>query len=98
MGGIRKWPTFQGDTLVVVEEWRTTWTYTVCLCVICLQLQGAVLLSSVLQVVLGFSGLLGLLLRWIGPITIAPTIAMVGLSLFDAAYFKAQGQWWIAIT
>ena len=55
-------------------------------------------MSSVFQMVVGFSGLLGLLLHWIGPITIAPTIAMIGLSLFDAAYLKAQGNWWIALT
>jgi xanthine/uracil permease len=48
----------------------------------CLQIQGAVMLSSLFQIFVGFTGLVGVLLRFIGPITVAPTIALVGLSLF----------------
>ncbi|XP_070209969.1 solute carrier family 23 member 1-like isoform X1 [Littorina saxatilis] len=62
------------------------------------ELQGALLVSSVFQVVVGFTGLVGVLLNFIGPLTIAPTIAMIGLSLFDVAAEKSQGQWWISIT
>lgn len=62
------------------------------------ELQGAVLVSSLLQIVVGFTGLVGFLMNFIGPLTISPTIAMIGLSLFDAAYLKCQGQWWISIT
>ena len=56
------------------------------------------MVSSVFGVLVGFTGIVGFLLRYIGPITIAPTITMIGLSLFDAASGKSQGQWWIAIT
>ena len=35
------------------------------------------------QIFIGFTGLVGVLLRFIGPITVAPTIALVGLSLFQ---------------
>lgn len=45
------------------------------------------MISSIFQVVIGFSGLIGLCLRFIGPLTIAPTIALVGLSLVSAATF-----------
>ncbi|XP_076469690.1 solute carrier family 23 member 1-like [Babylonia areolata] len=62
------------------------------------ELQGAVLVSSLVQIVVGFTGLVGFLMNFIGPLTIGPTIAMIGLSLFEAAYVKAQGQWWIALT
>ncbi|XP_041365515.1 solute carrier family 23 member 1-like isoform X2 [Gigantopelta aegis] len=61
------------------------------------EVSGALLVASVFQVVIGFSGLLGLLLRFIGPLTIAPTIALIGLSLFSAAADKASKQWWIAL-
>jgi nucleobase transporter 1/2 len=40
------------------------------------------MLSSLFQIFVGFTGLVGVLLRFIGPITVAPTIALVGLSLF----------------
>ena len=39
------------------------------------------MLSSLFQIVMGFSGLTGVLLRFIGPITVAPTISLVGISL-----------------
>jgi len=44
------------------------------------------------------SGLIGILLRYIGPLAIAPTIALVGLALFDAAAFFAGKNWYIALT
>ena len=43
------------------------------------------MVSSCFQIIVGFSGLIGLLLRFIGPLTIAPTITLVGLSLFRVA-------------
>jgi len=33
--------------------------------------------------VIGFTGLIGILLRFIGPLTIAPTITLVGVALFQ---------------
>ena len=40
------------------------------------------MVSSLFQIFIGFTGLVGILLRFIGPITVAPTITLVGLSLF----------------
>lgn len=48
------------------------------------ELQGAIIGAAAFQVFIGYSGLMGLLLRFISPVTIAPTIALVGLSLFSA--------------
>uniref|UniRef100_A0A8C6KWJ9 Si:dkey-106n21.1 n=1 Tax=Nothobranchius furzeri TaxID=105023 RepID=A0A8C6KWJ9_NOTFU len=60
------------------------------------EIQGAILISSLLQIVLGFSGLLGLVLKYIGPLAIAPTINLIGLSLFIEAGKKCGGHWGIA--
>ncbi|CAB4021079.1 solute carrier family 23 member 2-like, partial [Paramuricea clavata] len=49
------------------------------------ELQGAVMVSSLFQIFIGFSGLMGFLLRFIGPLTVAPTISLVGLSLYGAS-------------
>ena len=43
-------------------------------------IQGAVIAGSLFEIVLGATGLVGRLLRFVGPITIAPTIALIGLS------------------
>ncbi|XP_064614591.1 solute carrier family 23 member 1-like [Liolophura sinensis] len=61
------------------------------------EIQGAILVSALFQVVIGFSGLMGFVLRFIGPLAIVPTIALIGLSLFGAAANQAAGFWWIAI-
>lgn len=60
------------------------------------QIQGAILVSSLLQLTLGLSGLVGLVLRYIGPLAIAPTINLIGLSLFTEAGKKSGGHWGIA--
>uniref|UniRef100_A0A672Z161 Si:dkey-106n21.1 n=1 Tax=Sphaeramia orbicularis TaxID=375764 RepID=A0A672Z161_9TELE len=60
------------------------------------QIQGAILVSSLLQIFLGFSGLVGFVLKYIGPLAIAPTINLIGLSLFIEAGKKSGGHWGIA--
>ena len=49
------------------------------------KIQGAIMVSSLFQIVIGFTGLVGFLLRFIGPLTIAPTITLVGVALFRVA-------------
>ena len=61
------------------------------------EIQGAICVASIFQVFLGFSGLMGVLLKFITPLTIVPAVAMIGLSLFEAASFNAQKNWGIAI-
>ncbi|KAJ8269071.1 hypothetical protein COCON_G00116780 [Conger conger] len=60
------------------------------------ELQGSIMVASCLQVLVGFSGLIGLFMRFIGPLTIAPTISLIGLSLFDSAGMKAGDHWGIS--
>lgn len=46
-------------------------------------------MSSLFQMAIGFTGLMGFLLRFIGPLTVAPTITLVGLALFEVAAEQA---------
>ena len=48
------------------------------------------MVASLLEVLVGGLGLIRLLLHYIGPLTVAPTIALIGLSLFElpVAYAK----------
>ncbi|KAB0344198.1 hypothetical protein FD754_021124 [Muntiacus muntjak] len=62
------------------------------------ELQGAVMVASCVQMLVGFSGLIGFLMRFIGPLTIAPTISLVALPLFDSAGDNAGIHWGIAVT
>ena len=43
------------------------------------------MVAALFQIIIGFTGLIGFLLRFVGPLTIAPTITLVGLSLFQAS-------------
>ncbi|CAG01488.1 unnamed protein product [Tetraodon nigroviridis] len=59
-------------------------------------LQGSIMVASLLQIVVGFSGIIGFLMRFIGPLTIAPTITLIGLSLFESSAAKAGTHWGIS--
>lgn len=70
---------------------------------------GAILVGAVVEAVIGFSGVFGLIRRYITPIVIGPVIALIGLSLFNAATLQVNtitgddgavilaGNWWIAL-
>lgn len=60
------------------------------------EVQGAIMVASCFQILVGFSGIIGFLMRFIGPLTIAPTITLVALPLFDSAGDKAGQHWGIA--
>lgn len=55
--------------------------------------QGAIIAGSLVEIGVGASGLAGKLLRFVGPITIAPTIALIGLALFKFGAPTAGAHW-----
>ena len=56
-------------------------------------IQGAIIAGALIEIVIGMSGLVGKMLRFVGPITIAPTIALIGLSLFKFGAPTAGMHW-----
>ncbi|KAK7262203.1 hypothetical protein RJT34_29766 [Clitoria ternatea] len=50
------------------------------------QLQGAIIIGSTFQTLLGYTGLMSLLVRLINPVVVSPTIAAVGLSFFSYGF------------
>ncbi|KAF9823639.1 hypothetical protein SFRURICE_009184 [Spodoptera frugiperda] len=57
------------------EEQKKVWMSRMC------ELSGAIAVSALFQVFLGYFGVIGSLLRFVTPLTIAPTVALVGLTL-----------------
>ncbi len=51
-----------------------------------LEVQGAIIVGSLFEMAVGFSGLIGIIKRYLGPITIAPTIALIGLALYAIGF------------
>lgn len=60
------------------------------------EIQGAIMVAALFQILIGFTGLVGFLLRFVGPLTIAPTITLVGLALFQAAADFSGIHWGIS--
>ncbi|NXW05784.1 S23A1 protein, partial [Fregetta grallaria] len=60
------------------------------------EIQGAIVVSSLVEVVIGLLGLPGALLSYIGPLTVTPTVSLIGLSVFHAAGERAGSHWGIA--
>lgn len=60
------------------------------------EVQGAIIVASLFQVFIGFTGIIGICLKYITPLTIAPAVTMIGLALFDVAANHAATNWGIA--
>ncbi|XP_077997397.1 solute carrier family 23 member 2-like [Glandiceps talaboti] len=60
------------------------------------ELQGAILVAGLFQTLLGLSGFFGFLLRFIGPLTVAPTICALGLTMSSSALNDSSKHWGIA--
>ncbi len=57
--------------------------------------QGAIILGALVEIAMGLTGLAGRVLKFVGPITIAPTIALIGLALFKFGAPIAGTDWWM---
>ena len=55
------------------------------------------MVASLFQMAIGWFGLIGILLRFIGPLTTASTISLVGLTLFKTSGVYCGKHWWIAM-
>jgi nucleobase transporter 1/2 len=46
------------------------------------QITGAIIIASAFEIVLGWTGVMGKVKKYVGPVTIGPTIALIGLALY----------------
>jgi xanthine/uracil permease len=67
-----------------IEAWRAA----------LLQLQGAIVVAALFEVVIGYLGLVGRLRRYFSPVVIAPVIVLIGLTLFSAPQVASATQNW----
>nr|XP_055035422.1 solute carrier family 23 member 1 [Misgurnus anguillicaudatus] len=61
------------------------------------EIQGAIIVSSVVEVVIGLTGIPGVLLNAIGPLTVTPTVSLIGLSVFQTAGDRAGSHWGLSM-
>ena len=60
------------------------------------QLQGSLILAGIFHCLIGMTGLVGLLLRYVGPLTIVPAIFLIGIYLMKATAKFAKAHWGIS--
>uniref|UniRef100_A0A8C5U6X7 Solute carrier family 23 member 3 n=1 Tax=Malurus cyaneus samueli TaxID=2593467 RepID=A0A8C5U6X7_9PASS len=62
------------------------------------QVSGAVLVSGLIQLVLGVSGVCGWAMQHCGPMVLAPSLSIIGLSAYKEAAFFCSTNWGVALT
>lgn len=62
-----------------------------------LQVSGAVLVSGLVQLVLGVSGVCGWAAQRCGPMVLAPSLSIIGLSAYKEAAFFCSTNWGVAL-
>jgi nucleobase transporter 1/2 len=58
---------------------------------------GAIMVASVFEIILGYTGIMGYVRKLISPIVIGPTIAMIGLALFGIGAPWMASNWIISL-
>ncbi len=61
------------------------------------QVSASVMFASVFEIILGYSGLMGIIKRAISPIAIGPTIAMIGLALYGIGAPWMASNWVVSL-
>ncbi|XP_022341468.2 solute carrier family 23 member 2-like isoform X1 [Crassostrea virginica] len=61
------------------------------------ELQGCLMLAGVIHALIGATGLIGVLLRFIGPVTVVPAILLLGIYVVDPILDFCVPNWGIAI-
>ena len=65
------------------------------------ELQGAMIVAGIVQILVGYLGLFGYLKRFLSPVVIAPVIALIGLALFNVPQITnpaTQSLWLFGLT
>ncbi|XP_015367235.1 PREDICTED: solute carrier family 23 member 2-like [Diuraphis noxia] len=60
-------------------------------------IQGTMISIGIIQMFLGYSGIVGKSLKYITPLTVVPTMCLIGLSVIEKGVFLMSGNWTTAI-
>lgn len=58
---------------------------------------GAIIVGAIFEIVIGFSGLMGLIRKFLSPVVVGPVIMLIGLALYTAGAPVAASHWPISI-
>lgn len=75
----------------LVEQWEAAGAHGM------RTIAGAVLIGGILEAVVGFAGLMGLVRRVLSPVVIGPVIMLIGLALYQVGAPVAASNWAVSI-
>ncbi len=75
----------------LVEQWKATGAHGM------RTIAGAVIIGGVLEAVIGFAGLMGLVRRVLSPVVVGPVIMLIGLALYNVGAPVAASNWLVSI-
>ena len=55
------------------------------------------MIAGAFQMLVGLTGLIGLLLKFVGPITIVPALTIIALQVYKATTRFAKAQWGVSM-
>lgn len=61
------------------------------------QLQGSLIFAGTVHMLIGLTGLIGILLRYLGPITVIPTLLLLGIEFYHVVTKLCEAQWAVSI-
>lgn len=61
-----------------------------------IQVNGGLFMASLFQVILGATGLAGVILRFLGPLTIGSCIGILGIGLIDVTWPQCSVHWGVS--
>ncbi len=82
------------DTTIspLVEQWQAAGGHGM------RTIAGAVLIGGVLEAVIGFMGLMGVVRRFLSPVVIGPVVMLIGLALYQVGAPVAASNWMVSIS
>ncbi|PIK41889.1 hypothetical protein BSL78_21263, partial [Apostichopus japonicus] len=61
------------------------------------EVNGGLLVASLIEVLIGVTGIISIIMRFIGPISVAPVIILLGISLSRIAWSNCHPSWGVAL-
>jgi solute carrier family 23 (nucleobase transporter), member 1 len=75
----------------LIAQWQATGASAMCV------IAGSIIVGGVIEAMIGFSGLMGMLRRYLSPVVVGPVIMLIGLALYQVGAPTAAANWPIAI-
>lgn len=66
-------------------------------CFLYVKMEGSLMIAGCLHMLVGLTGMVGFLLRFIGPVTVIPALTITSLYIYKATVTFAKTQWPVAI-